>query len=177
MGMLNMDAKGDVIHNVATPGQTLYPLMIMDPSHQVDTKFLGPDYRNIAVIWAGTNDIFLDSGLDVSALHESIRDWCNGRRERGYQVIVCTITPRSDYGAPRSFEENREALNEMIRAHYLEYADGLADLASNPYIGDAGDELDTMYYYDRVHMTALGYAIAANIVMDSIIRLPDTYSN
>jgi lysophospholipase L1-like esterase len=171
MDMLNLDNDKNVIHNVATSGQTLYPTMIIDASHQVDTKFLSSNYQNIAVLWAGTNDIFLDTGIDVSTLHESIRDWCNGRKAKGFQVIVCTITPRSDNGTPGSFEENRQAINEMIRAHYLEYADGLADLAGNPYIGDADDELDTMYYCDKVHMTPMGNAIVANIVKDSIIGL------
>jgi lysophospholipase L1-like esterase len=169
--MLNLDNDTDIIHNVATSAQTLYPTMVIDAPHQVDLKFLGSNYRNIAVLWAGTNDIYLDSGLDVSTLHESIRDWCNGRKESGFQVIVCTITPRSDYGTSRSFEENRQALNEMVRAHYFEYADGLADIASDHHIGDADDELDNMYYYDKVHMTPSGYAIVANIVKDSIIRL------
>ncbi len=169
--MLNIEEERDVIHNVATSGQAVYPTMIMDAIHQVDPKFLGPNYRNIAVLWAGTNDIFLDSKIDVSALHESIMDWCNGRRAAGFQVIVCTITPRSDSGTPRSFEENRQAINEMIRMHYFEYADELADIAANPQIGDADDELDTIYYYDNVHMTKLGYAIVANIVRDSIIEL------
>ncbi len=171
ISMLNPDIDENFIHNVATSGQTLYPTMISDASRQVDAKFLGPDYRNIAVLWAGTNDIFLNSELDASILHGSIRNWCNGRKAAGFQVIVCTITPRSDYGSPRSFEENRQALNELIRTHYFEYADGLADIAADPHIGDAGDELDTTYYYDNVHMTALGYAIVANIVKDSIIRL------
>jgi hypothetical protein len=171
MDMLNLGNDKNVIHNVATSGQTLYPTMIMDASHQVDTKFLGSDYRNIAVLWAGTNDIFLDPRIDVSALHESIRDWCNGRKAKGFQVIVCTITPRLDNGTPGCFEENRQAINEMIRMHYLEYADGLADFAANPYIGDAGDELDTMYYCDKVHLTPMGNAIVANIVKDSIIGI------
>lgn len=174
ISMLNFKVNSDVIHNVATSGQALYPTMILDASHQVDPKFHGPDYLNIAVLWAGTNDIFLDSKIDIPTLHESIRDWCNGRKAAGFQVIVCTITPRSDNGTPRTFEENRQAINEMIRMHYFEYADGLADIAANPQIGDAGDELDTMYYYDNVHMTKLGYAIAANIVKDSIIRLANT---
>jgi lysophospholipase L1-like esterase len=171
MDILNLDNDKNVIHNIATSGQTLYPTMIMDASNQVDTKFLGSNYRNIAVLWAGTNDIFLDTEIDVPTLHESIRDWCNGRKAKGFQVIVCTITPRSDNGTPRSFEENRQAINEMIRMHYLEYADGLADLAANPFIGDADDELDTMYYYDKVHLTPMGNAIVANIVKDSIIGL------
>ncbi len=171
MNMLNFEVDRDVIHNAATSGQALYPTMIRDASHQVDPKSRGPDYRNIAVLWAGTNDIFLDPKIDVSALHESIRDWCNGRKVAGFQVIVCTITPRSDSGTPGTFEENRQAINEIIREHYFEYADGLADIAANPQIGDTGDELDTRYYNDRVHMTKLGYAIAASIVKDSIIKL------
>lgn len=165
--------REDAIHNVAASGQALYPTMIEDASHQVDTKLLGNNYRNIAVLWAGTNDIFFDPSIDVSALHESIKDWCYGRKAAGFQVIVCTITPRSDQGTPGNFEEDRQAINDMIRSHYFEYADGLADIAANPNIGDADDELDTMYYYDKVHMTELGYAIVANIVKDSIVKLTD----
>lgn len=172
--MLDLDADKDAIHNVATPGETLSPTMILDAPRQVDAKFLSYDCRNIAVLWAGTNDIYLDPGLDASNLHESIRNWCSGRRAAGFQVIVCTITPRSEFGTPRSFEENRQALNEMIRMHYFEYADGLADIAKDPRIGDAGDELDTAYYYDRVHMTKSGYSIVASIVKDSIIGLADS---
>lgn len=165
------EGQGNIGHNVATGAQTLYPTMIDDAHGQVDSNLFATRYRNIAVLWAGTNDLYYDEKLTASGLHEYIRDWCSGRKAAGFQVIVCTIAPRSDPDIRENFECRRRILNSLIREHYSEYADGIADIAADPRLGDIGDELDNRYYTDKVHMTATGYSIVACIIRDAIIGL------
>lgn len=99
--------------------------MINDASSQVDTNLFATRYRNIAVLWAGTNDMYYDEKLTAETLHGYIRDWCEGRKAAGLQVVVCTITPRPD---PRIAE---------IVSTRME-----ADIAADPRLGDADDELN-----------------------------------
>ncbi len=172
MHMIDLyNSTGNVAHNVATGAQTLYPTMINDAPSQVDSKLVSNGYKNIAVLWAGTNDLYYDEKLTASSLHEYIRDWCSSRKVAGFQVIICTITPRSDPYIRENFECRRRILNSLIREHYSEYADGIADIAADPRLGDVGDELDNSYYTDRVHMTVTGYSIVACIIRDAIVGL------
>jgi lysophospholipase L1-like esterase len=62
----------------------------------------------------------------------------------------------------------RDKIKCIIRAHYNGYADGIADIAADPRLGDADDDLNTRYYTDRIHMTPEGYAIVACIIKDAI---------
>lgn len=174
MRMIDLYVRtGNIAHNVATAAQTLYPTIIYDAPNQVDSNHISTGHKNIAVLWAGTNDLYYNKKLTASGLHELIQDWCSGRKAAGFKVIVCTITPRSDLFIPGNFEERRQILNALIREHYSEYADGIADIAADPRLGDAGDELESMYYTDKVHMTPTGYAIVAGIVRDAIIGLDE----
>jgi len=177
VSMFNLCAgTGNIAHNVATGAQTLYPTMINDSSSQVDANLFSARYRNIAVLWAGTNDLYYDEKLTAASLHEYIRDWCEGRKAAGFQVVVCTITPRPDPQSRRNFEERRQTLNALIREHYSEYADGIADIAADPRLGDAGDELNTRYYTDKIHMTPEGYRIVACIIKDAIAGMANHWT-
>lgn len=168
--------KGNNAHNVATGGQTLYPTMINDAPSQVDANLFDTRYRNVVVLWAGTNDLYYDEELTASSLHGYIRDWCEGRKAAGFQVFVCTITPRPDPQDRRNFGERRQTLNALIQAHYSEYADGIADITADPRLGDAGDELDTRYYTDKIHMTPEGYGIVACIVKAAITGMANHWT-
>lgn len=163
---------GSTTFNVAASGERLSPTMIDDAAAQVDVHYSASAFRNIAILWAGTNDFGLYENLSAADLHVYIQTWCAARKAVGFQVVVCTLTPRSIIGTPENFESRRIQLNALIRANYATYADGLADLAADSRIGNAGDEQDTTYYLDLLHMTAAGYAIVAEIVANAIIALP-----
>jgi lysophospholipase L1-like esterase len=126
--------------------------------------------KNIAVIWEGTNDIYLDD-TDGTTAYNRLVTYCQARRASGFKVIICTLLPRSNIGTPEDFETQRQTCNGLITANWATFADALADFAADGRIGDAGDELDTTYYPDKVHMTNAGYAIIAGMVKTAVESL------
>jgi hypothetical protein len=58
--------------------------------------------------------------------------------------------------------------NDMLRAQWPTFADGLADVAADPRIGADGANLDPKYFVDLVHPTSAGYAIMAAAVAPAL---------
>lgn len=124
---------------------------------------------NILVLWGGTND--LRFGASADEVYSRIESYARARRATGYRVLVLTILPRSNSTTPEGFEIQRQALNARLRASWRDFADMLIDVAADPRIGDAGDELDARYFTDRLHMTPLGYSLIAAHVAESLKAL------
>ena len=57
--------------------------------------------------------------------------------------MVLTVLPCSE---PVTFEATRLAFDALLRDSWPEFADGLADIAADPRIGDTGDNLDRQFY-------------------------------
>lgn len=162
---------GYVVTNFGVPSQTVAD-MSSDFATQIAPLSGNVWQRKILVAFGGSNDISI-GGASAATLISRIQSYCNTATAAGYTVILCTILPRSNAATPASFEADRQTVNTWIRANYLTIAHGLADLAADSRIGDAGDELDTTYYQaDRVHPTAAGAAIIAETVQGAISALP-----
>lgn len=159
----------DVWHyyNFGVNGQTVAQ-MIADAASQVDPTLVPPAV-NICILWGGTNSLYF--GGTAAATYADIVTYCNARRAAGWTVIVGTITPRTNAGTPGTFEADRQTVNAAIRANWPSFADALADIAADSRLGDAGDETDTTYYTDLVHMTDAGYAVVASIVHATMLTL------
>lgn len=149
---------------VAQPGVSLSFISSIaagwvDPMLDADSQDL-----QVHVIWAGTNDIA--GGWTGAGTYSALADYCAARYAAGWdRVIILTMLPRSAGGDDPDTETERQAYNALIRANWESIADGLADVASDGRIGDAGDELDTTYYEnDRVHLNATGHGVVAGIV-------------
>lgn len=119
---------------------------------------------NIAVLWEIRNSLYYGETLET--VKTQYQNWCQGRRDAGFAVVAVTLLPGT---ANLNWDEtNRQAINTWLRANYTSFADGLADVAADTRIGDAGDNLDGTYYTDGTHMTSAGYAIVAGIVKSTI---------
>ncbi len=118
---------------------------------------------NICVAMAGGGD--LASGGDPQAVLDALRVYCAARRAAGFEVIVLTLLPRSD---PVGFDAARTVYNDMLRAQWPTFADGLADVAADPRIGADGANLDPVYFVDTVHPTSAGYAVMAAAVAPAL---------
>ena len=56
------------------------------------------------------------------------------------------------------------AHRELVRAGWSDFADGLADVAADPRIGDDGDQFHRRYYRpDAIHPNAAGYGVMAAV--------------
>lgn len=161
-----------VLHLSAWPGETAEQ-MIAQAATQVDPYFNPDAARNIAVFWAGGNDIDEatpgQTDVEAAVAHDRIETWCSARQAAGFEVVVATILPRSNPATGAPFSARRAALNTLIRDNWETYADALCDLAANATIGDDGDEENTTYYStDDVHLTEAGRALVASIFRDTL---------
>ena len=100
------------------------------------------------------------------------RDYCRGRHDRGFTVVVLTMLPRSDAKAVPDTEEFRERFNDLVRADWPAFADALVDVAAEADIGSDGSEFDQAYYQpDRVHLNNAGLGAVARLVYRTVAGL------
>lgn len=119
---------------------------------------------NIMVIWIGVNDIA--SGTSAQLTHSYISAFCNRHRNHGWKIIVATLP------SVKTWEAKRDTVNKLIYENWTTYADELADLNGNTYLGTDGQYANTIYFSsDSVHLSLTGYAIAGGIISDAIDRV------
>jgi lysophospholipase L1-like esterase len=156
--------------NLGIGGQKLYTMLENAPK-KVDPLFQASLGRNVCVIWGGTNDIRW-WGHTPPAVYQHLKDYCLGRRAKGFTVIVLTLLPRTDGDSPGAFEQYRQDLNDRIREGWIGFADGLVDVGADPFLGIAGRETDTRFYSpDRVHLNNNGLALVAGRVLTLLRRV------
>ena len=156
--------------NLGIGGQPLSHMLNNAPQN-VDPLYRDGEGQEVVVIWGGTNDIALwnHAGDEV---YSDLREYAEGRHQRGYRVVVLTMLPRSDSYAPPDFEARRQAVNEKIRAGWEGFADLLVDVAADQRIGRQGAERDMVYYTsDLVHLNDTGHGVVANLVRTGLRKL------
>ncbi len=115
----------------------------------------------VASVYAGSNDLY-NGALATNTFPSLVRLW-TAMRGWGFKVIAHTLTPRSDAGVAGGFETERQALCTLIRNN-PQYYDYLVDAAADATMGPAGAETNATYYQaDKVHPTAAGNLILANL--------------
>ncbi|HEY5388299.1 MAG TPA: hypothetical protein VIL79_10405 [Thermoleophilia bacterium] len=126
---------------------------------EVDARFRADADLDLCVVHAGGGDFL--KGADPAAVIEGLKAYCVGRRAAGFRVVVLSVLPRSTSSA---FEAARAAYNQLLRDTWPEFADGFADIAADPRIGDAGDNLNRQFYgSDAVHPNNAGNAVMATV--------------
>jgi lysophospholipase L1-like esterase len=160
--------------NIAVGGETLETILQNAPTN-VDPFYAKGRWRNVVVLWAGTNDIALWNHL-TALIYSQLKQYAWARQARGYTVVVLTLLPRSDKAVQpvTDFEARRQELNRLIRSEWEGFADLLVDVGADPRIGDAGDELDSTHYLaDRVHLNTEGQRVVAELVGGALRSLDD----
>ncbi len=146
--------------NIGVSGRTLQTM------YQQAYSNLNPLYSinsgmNIAVIWGGTNDLF--SGSTASTTFSYLKAFGQHEKALGFKVLVATMISRV------GLDDQKNLYNNLIRADWPEFADGLADLAANNDLGADGAYASTTYFSgDGVHLTDTGYALVGSIMQSSI---------
>lgn len=166
--------------NFASSGQTTAD-MIADGVSQVDVQYSEGARRTILIAWSGTNDLYLSAS--AATTYSRIVAYATARKAKGWRVVILSILPRSGFSTPGAFEANRQSVNAMLLADFpsatahtniytgAAYADYLVDVGADSTIGLAGQESNTTYYTDLVHLTNAGYAIVAAYVKNAISLL------
>ena len=117
------------------------------------------------VIFAGTNDIFLN-GRNAAQTWALLQTYLNARISAGWtpaNICVGTMLPRQSLN-----ESIRTTYNASIRSNVPGMGCKVCDFAANATMGEAGDENNTTYYSDTIHPTDAGQAILAQIVKDTL---------
>lgn len=153
-------------YNFGVSGQTTIE-MLADAETQIDPLYNATLGKNIVVCWEGTNDIKL--GATKEDAYARLVQYCQARQAAGYQVVICTIVDRQQVGQPADFATSRAYVNTQIGSNWQTFADALADLWADTRLQDATDT--TYFNVDKVHLTAAGYAIVAEIVVTAIESL------
>lgn len=120
--------------------------------------------KNIAVIWAGTNDIA--GAADGPTTYGRITTGCNAARAAGYKVVVCDVIARNTFGAGEN--NARSYVNSNVAANYATFADGYAALSADARLQNPADGT---YYSDGTHLTNAGYGVVSGIVEPVVAAL------
>lgn len=153
---------------VSSTGGAKIADMLAEAPVEVDARYRANADLDLCVVLAGGGDFRL--GLTAADVYQSLKTYCSARREAGFRVVVLSVLPRA---APGSFEASRIAYNAMLRDTWAEFADGFADIAADPRIGDAGDELDQQFYRpDALHLTNAGNAVMAGVAASALEEQP-----
>lgn len=155
------------VRNLGMNGQTLNQMLASAPD-RADDIFHLIWQKKYLVAWGGTNDMYFGDNAQVA--YQDYINYCQARQAAGYRVIAMTILPRTKHDTPADFETQREEFNSLVREKWSSFANGLADVAADNRLGDAGDDADKTYYWgDFVHLNKRGYAIVAGIVKAAIL--------
>lgn len=160
--------RGSDVTGVGVSGQKLWE-MSADAAAEVDPLLDPMMDQNVCIVWGGTNDLQADA--TAAQVITRMETYCTNRQAAGWQVVLLTILPRSQEATPGTFEAARQTVNSSIRANWATYADALYDVAANTTIGDAGDETNTTYYVDLVHLTDYGRHIVTHELLEVLATL------
>lgn len=161
-GYANFGINGQGLNYVYTQSPSnQFGTLTADAVTRVDPILSQPGATKYLVIFAGTNDIFLNSttGANTWTL---LQTYISARISAGWtaaNICVGTMLPRQS-----SNESNRTALNNAIRSNQGTYGYKIADFAANATMGTSGQENNATYYSDTIHPTDAGQVILGNIV-------------
>lgn len=140
----------------------------------VDRKFSNLARLNVVVVWIGVNDIAVN---DKSAeyTYNNLVEYCTERRNKGWKVIACTEISMKGIGSNGICDLTRNIFNALIKTHWRDFSDGVADLASYSEIGQREAYLNTTYFCDQIHLTNSGTTIVAGIINRAIDKLMENF--
>lgn len=116
---------------------------------------------NWLIVWAGINGMAL-GGHSAAAEYDDCKTYLSARITAGWQadkIIVCTMTPRAGFT-----DSIREDFNALIVGDGDDLGYQVARIDLNTNIGQWGDQENTTYFYDGVHMTDAGHGEAAAVI-------------
>lgn len=144
------------LRNFAQSSATLATLMSQAAS-VIDPVRIAGDI-NVLCIFAGTNDIFVNS-VAQATVYANLVSYCQTRRAAGWNVVVFTCLPRGGTTAT--------VYNADIRANWPTFADGMVDVVSDSRLSDSTNT--TYFNADGIHLNNTGYAVLAGLAMPVLL--------
>lgn len=159
-------------YNTGVPGQSLGDMLVRGPEW-VDAH-VAEGERSILVFWNGT--IELCAWKTPAQILDLYRQYSAARRAAGWDRIICLSTLPFRWQDRSDIEPSRRAWNDLLRAHWREFADGFVDIAADPVIGKLGTTDDLDWYIDGIHLSPAGYARVARAVAAKVRQQPEPAS-
>lgn len=156
--------------NYGKAGQTLFaelPSVRSQAAKLIDPEWSAVVTPNIYVLMAGTNDAHLTT---PEQLYANMYVTAQERRAAGWKVLLGTLLDRSDNGKPPNFDDFRADFNSRLRNSDM-IADGIIDFDTDPWIGANGASNDPVFFFDKLHLTAVGYARMAISTYYALMQL------
>ena len=123
---------------------------------------------NLLGVWEGVNDLYF--GASAQLAYDHLKQYSLDRKKAGFTVVLLSLIPRADSGLPADFEQNRQAVNTLLRANWKTFADVFVDVAADPIMGDVNTPFGGIYIssVDRVHLTDAGSSLIASLVANAV---------
>jgi lysophospholipase L1-like esterase len=150
------------VFNVSVGGQSVNTHMIAQGASQVDSEYDSGASWNVAILWAGTNDL-VNEGRTAAQAYTDIVTWCTARRSAGFLVVVCNTITRTGLS-----EVTRGQLNSSLASGWSGFADAYVDLSA--LLIDRATK-PALWQTDDIHITAAGGVVVANAVEAAIRSL------
>ncbi len=148
------------IKNIGVGGTTLATILTQE---SVVTGQSAAGYRNVAILFAGTNDLSgctntSDCNAKEATLQTNTHQYVADMHAAGILVIVTTMISRSAEVA--AFDVARLTFNTWLRTLANSGADGLSDPGGDAHMGVLPQPVG--YFADGIHPTNLGYQTIAS---------------
>lgn len=150
-----------ISYNYRWPSEPYIATLTEDALNVLDLVKQTGSSTNWLVVFAGTNGIVLQ-GNTGAVEYANFKTYIAARVSAGWiptNIVVITMLPRTGLS-----EVSRGIFNTSVVGDDGGYGYKLARVDLNADIGLAGDNLNTVYFYDGTHPTAAGHAIIASIV-------------
>ena len=127
-----------------------------------------PGQVNLLLYWEGVHDLY--EGFNAEETYERLRQYGIDRRNTGFAVVTLSLLPAREKTTPPTYEQDRQTVNALLRAHWREFADVFVDVGADPVMGDPDAPLRGVYYspLDHVHLTDSGSERVARLVANAL---------
>ena len=128
----------------------------------------------VLVIFAATNDIARNTGpVTLTMIEENFQAMTELAQAHGIKVILCSVTPISDY-TPRKQTEGRPPadilkLNAWLREYAEKTHSGFADYYAA--LVDEKGMLKEGFSNDGLHPNAKGYQLMAPVIEAALVKV------
>jgi lysophospholipase L1-like esterase len=151
------------VSNIGVSGRTMLDVGRLAYTN-LNPLFANESGLNVAIIWAGTNDIAL--GASAENTYSYLAATCRRLRGLGWRVLVLTMISRTGQ------DTGKNAYNGYIRAGWAGFADYIVDLGANASLGADGAYANSTYFQaDGTHLKDAGLTVVAGLVQIALTTM------
>lgn len=159
------------VTNLGIPGLFLES-MSGSESNRVAPQCRSSSGANVAIVFAGTNDLSSVSGATPASVFGFNMGEIQTLKRAGCLVFAGTMISRTgnDNGGATSLDADKDAYDAlMLQQTRAAGADGVIDFAANPLLGADGANANATYFQsDHVHPTQAGQQLLANAASNAL---------